>query len=249
MATVGVLHPGEMGAAVGAVARAEVLWAPEARSEATAERARAAGLKAASLAELVEGCDALLSICPPHAALDVARSVGGFRGIYCDANAIAPATAREVAGIVEAGGATAVDGGIVGGPPREPGTRLYVSGAAAGEVGALFEGTALEPVTLPGEIGAASALKMCYAAWTKGSAALLLAAAAAAEALGVEDALHAEWERSIPELHARLERARRSADSKGWRWVGEMREIEATLRAVDLPGGFHAAAAEVFDRR
>jgi 3-hydroxyisobutyrate dehydrogenase-like beta-hydroxyacid dehydrogenase len=249
MTTVGVLHPGEMGAAVGAVAQAEVLWAPEGRSAATAERARAVGLRAASLGELVEGCDVLLSICPPHAALDVARSVRGFGGIYCDANAIAPATAREVAGIVEAGGATAVDGGIVGGPPREPGTRLYVSGAAAGEVAALFEGTALEPVTLPGEIGAASALKMCYAAWTKGSAALLLTAAAAAEALGVEDALHDEWERSIPELHARLERARRSADAKGWRWVGEMREIEATLRAVDLPGGFHAAAAEVFDRR
>src|SRR5918992_2039731 len=138
MATVGVLHPGEMGAAVGAVARAEVLWAPEARSEATAERARAAGLKAASLAELVEGCDALLSICPPHAALDVARSVRGFRGIYCDANAIAPATAREVAEIVEASGATAVDGGIVGGPPNEPGTRPYLSGAPPPGGAALF---------------------------------------------------------------------------------------------------------------
>jgi hypothetical protein len=102
---------------------------------------------------------------------------------------------------------------------------------------------------LSAEIGTASALKMCFAAWTKGSAALLLAAAAAAEALGVEDALHDEWAQSIPELPARLERARRSADAKGWRWVGEMREIEATLRAVGLPGGFHAAAAEVFDRR
>src|SRR5918999_2672100 len=249
MTTVGVLHPGEMGAAVGTVARAEVLWAPEGRSAATAERARTAGLRAASLGELVEGCDVLLSICPPHAALDVARSVRGFRGIYCDANAISPATAREVAGIVEAGGATAVDGGIVGGPPREPGTRLYLSGAAASEVAALFEGTALEPISLSARIGTASALKMCFAAWTKGSAALLLTAAAAAEAFGVEDALREEWARSIPELHARLERARRSADAKGWRWVGEMHEIEATLRAVDLPGGFHAAAAEVFDRR
>ena len=249
MTTVGVLHPGEMGAAVGAVARAEVLWAPEGRSAATAERARAAGLRAAPLRELVEGCDVLLSICPPHAALDVARSVRGFRGIYCDANTIAPATAREVAEIVEASGATAVDGGIVGGPPSEPGTRLYLSGAAAAEVAALFEGTALEPISLSAGIGTASALKMCFAAWTKGSAALLLAAAAAAEALGVEDALREEWARSIPELPARLERARRSADAKGWRWVGEMHEIEATLRAVGLPGGFHAAAAEVFDRR
>jgi 3-hydroxyisobutyrate dehydrogenase-like beta-hydroxyacid dehydrogenase len=248
MTTVGVLHPGEMGAAVGAVARAEVLWAPEGRSAATAERACAAGLRAAPLRELIERCDVLLSICPPHAALEVARSVQGFRGIYCDANAIAPATAREVAGIVEARGATAMDGGIVGGPPREPGTRLYLSGPAADEVAALFEETALEPVSLSAEIGVASALKMCFAAWTKGSAALLLAVAAAAEALGVEDALRDEWARSIPDLPGRLERARRSADAKGWRWVGEMREIEATLESVGLPGGFHAAAAEVFDR-
>jgi 3-hydroxyisobutyrate dehydrogenase-like beta-hydroxyacid dehydrogenase len=251
MATVGVLHPGEMGAAVAEVTRAEVLRAPEGRSASTAARARAAGLRPAPLAHLVECCDVLLSICPPHAALDVAHTVAahGFGGIYCDANAIAPATAREVAGIVEAGGATAVDGGIVGGPPREPGTRLYLSGAAAREVAALFEETALEPVSLSAEIGMASALKMCFAGWTKGSAALLLAVAAAAEELGVGEALQEEWARSIPDLAARLERSRGSADAKGWRWVGEMHEIEATLRAVGLPGGFHAAAAEVFDRR
>src|ERR671915_1943680 len=106
MTTVGVLHPGEMGAAVGAVAQAEVLWAPEGRSAATAERARTAGLRAASLGELVEGCGVLLSICPPHAALDVARSVEGFRGIYCDANAVSPATAREVGALVEEAGAS-----------------------------------------------------------------------------------------------------------------------------------------------
>jgi 3-hydroxyisobutyrate dehydrogenase-like beta-hydroxyacid dehydrogenase len=237
---VGILHPGEMGAAVGAVARGEVFWAPEGRSEATAARAREAGLRPAPLAELLERCDVVLSICPPHAALDVARVCGGFRGVYCDANAISPGTMREVADAV---GGRVVDGGLIGGPPREAGTRLYLSGHAAGEVAELFGGTALEPRVLGDEIGTASALKMCYAAWTKGSAALLLAAAEAADRLGVGDALRAEWEHSIPELPARLEGARRSARAKGWRWVGEMEEIEATLGA-----GFHAAAAEVYRR-
>ncbi|HEY2936696.1 MAG TPA: DUF1932 domain-containing protein [Gaiellaceae bacterium] len=246
MATVGVLHPGEMGAAVAAVARGEVWWAPEGRSEATAARAREARLRPAPLPELLERCEVVLSICPPHAALEVARACAGYRGIYCDANAVSPENAREVARVV---GGEVVDGGIVGGPPREPGTRLYLSGAAAGEVAALFDGTALEPVAIGGEVGTASALKMCYAAWTKGSAALLLAVAEAAEALGLGDALRAEWERSIPGLPERAERAARSADAKGWRWVGEMREIEATLRAAGLPGGFHEAAAEIFERR
>jgi 3-hydroxyisobutyrate dehydrogenase-like beta-hydroxyacid dehydrogenase len=247
--TLGILHPGEMGAAVGAVARADVWWAPDGRSEATAARAQAAGLRPDTLTELLGRCDIVLSICPPHAALEVARTAAGYQGVYCDANAVAPETALEVGRIVSEAGARFVDGGIVGGPPRAPGTRFYLSGEAAGEVAAAFAGTALEPRVLGATPGTASALKMCYAGWTKGSAALLLTVADAAEALGVVDELSAEWELSLPGLADRLAAAERSARAKGWRWVGEMREIEATLRAVGLPGGFHEAAAETFERR
>ena len=250
MTVVGLLHPGEMGSAVGRVARAEVLWAPDGRSDATGERAQAAGLTAAPLEELVRRADVVLSICPPHAALDVARAVAalGYSGLYCDANAVSPATALEVARAVEEKAAAFVDGGIVGGPPTEPGTRLYLSGERAKDVGALFSGTTLEPVVLDARPGTASALKACYAGWTKGSAALLIALAEAAEALGVRDALEAEWEHSIPELPRRLAGARRSAAAKGWRWVGEMEEIAATLRAAGQPDGFHTGAADVFRR-
>ena len=48
---------------------------------------------------------------------------------------------------------------------------------------------------LDGDPVSASALKMTYAAWTKGTAALLLAIEATAEANGVAAALHAEWAR------------------------------------------------------
>ena len=121
--TVGLLHPGEMGAAVGAVLRGRglrVLWASEGRSAGTRERAAAAGLEDGGSAAELAGSDVLLSVCPPHAALDVARSVGRFEGLYVDANAVAPATARKVAEIVSAAGGELVDGGIVGSPPREP---------------------------------------------------------------------------------------------------------------------------------
>ena len=103
-------------------------------------------------------------------------------------------------------------------------------------------------MVLDGSPVAASALKMAYAAWTKGSAALLLSALASARATGVEEALRAEWKRSLPELGARSERAADSAAAKGWRWVGEMNEIAATFAAAGLPPGFHEAAAEMFDR-
>jgi 3-hydroxyisobutyrate dehydrogenase-like beta-hydroxyacid dehydrogenase len=245
--TVGLLHPGEMGAALGAVLRATgtpVLWASDGRSAETAGRAQEAGLEdVASVDELVRRCDVILSVCPPHAALDVARSVAGFTGVYVDANAISPASAHAVADAV----ARVVDGGIVGPPPRDRGTtRLYLSGVEADAVAALFAGTALEPRIVSEEIGAASAVKMAYAAWTKGTAALLLAVRSLARSEGVEAALLEEWELSLPDLPERSLRAAQSAATKGWRWVGEMEEIAATFATAGLPDGFHLAAADVF---
>lgn len=249
MTVVGVLHPGEMGAAVAATlsARGEtVFWASAGRSPATAERARAAGLEdAGDVDELSRRCEILLSICPPHAALDVARTAGGFPGIYVDANAIAPDTARAVAKLQP----RFVDGGIVGWPPHRPGTtRLYLSGGEAERVAALFAGTNLDARVIGGEPGAASALKAAYAGWTKGSAALLLTMRELARAEGVEEPLLEEWRLSLPELEERLPGAERSARRKGWRWIGEMEEIAHSMAAQDLPVGFHEAAAEVFRR-
>jgi len=261
--TVGLLYPGEMGAAVGqclAGAGHQVLWAPEGRSPATAARAEEAGLTAARFPELVGRSDVIVSVCPPHAALDIARDVArqaaqsqaaGFGGIYVDANAISPATAREVAVIVEAGGAAYVDGGIIGTPPVSPGfIRLYLSGPQAAKVRQLFEGSAVDArvVEQGSAVGAASAVKMAYASWTKGSAALLLAARAQARAEGVEETLLAEWGISQPGLTERSARAAGSAAAKGWRWVAEMEEIAATMAAAGLPDGFHQAAAEIYRR-
>jgi 3-hydroxyisobutyrate dehydrogenase-like beta-hydroxyacid dehydrogenase len=246
---VGVLHPGEMGAAIAAALRGggeTVLWASAERSPATAERAKQAGLEdAGNLDELCRRCDVLLSVCPPHAAVDVARAASGFTGIYVDANAIAPETARTIAGLHE----RFVDGGIVGPPPHRPGTtRLYLSGGDAETIAALFAGSNVEARVVSGAPGAASAVKAAYAGWTKGSAALLLTVRELARAEEVEDALLAEWRLSIPELEQRLAGAERSAQRKGWRWIGEMEEIARSMAAQDLPTGFHEAAAEVFRR-
>jgi 3-hydroxyisobutyrate dehydrogenase-like beta-hydroxyacid dehydrogenase len=244
LSTVGLLHPGEMGAAVGAVLRRQghrVLWASDGRSEETRARAEAAGLEDAGSVAQVAEADVVFSICPPHAALEVARSAH-FGGVYVDANAVSPATAAQVAGTVD----DFVDGGIVGSPPREPGTtRLYLSGERAAEVAGLFDGSVLDARVVEN----ASAVKMTYAAWTKGTAAMLLAIRELARREGVEETLLAEWDLSVPELRERHARAQRSAGAKGWRWVGEMEEIAATFEANGLPGGFHRAAAEIYRER
>jgi 3-hydroxyisobutyrate dehydrogenase-like beta-hydroxyacid dehydrogenase len=255
MTTIGLLHPGEMGASVGASGRGRghrVLWASQHRGADTARRAAAAGLEdAGTVAAVVAASDVVLSVCPPHAALDVARSVAGlgFRKLYVDGNAVSPGTSREIARIVEAAGATYVDGGIIGPPPDKPGTtRLYLSGVSAGRVKALFDGGPLEAIALPGELTGASAIKMCYAAWTKGSQALLMAVRALATAEGVDEALLAEWHRSQADLPKRSENAAKGTARKAWRWVGEMDEIAATFAADGLPDGFHRASSELYRR-
>jgi hypothetical protein len=233
---VGLLHPGEMGAAVGRVLQAnghEVLWASEGRSDATRERAQTFH-DIETVAALAAQAELILSICPPHAALDVARAVEGFDGVYVDANAISPMRAQEVASLHP----HFVDGGIVGGPPDEPGTTLYLSGPGAASVAVLFVGSKLEPRV----VANASALKMAYAAWSKGSAAMLLAIHDVALHFGVEE----EWRLAAPELAERVPRAEHAAATKGWRWSGEMEEIADTFAAAGQPDGFHRAAARVY---
>jgi 3-hydroxyisobutyrate dehydrogenase-like beta-hydroxyacid dehydrogenase len=250
-ATIGLLHPGEMGSRIGSALRErglDVLWASHGRSPATARRAEHAGLEdIGSVGELAARSDVILSVCPPHAAVEVARSAAGFSGVFVDANAVSPLTARAVASAVEGEGARFVDGGIIGPPPETFGTtRLYLSGKEASLVAALFEGTPVDARVIGPEPGHASALKMAYAAWTKGSAALLLAIRELARAEAVEPALLEEWRLSLPALEDRSLGAVGSAETKGWRWVGEMEEIASTFAAAGLPDGFHRAAAEVF---
>ena len=251
---VGLLHPGEMGASVGAAARsagAEVFWASEGRSHVTRERAEAADLRdARDLPALLDRSEVVLSVCPPHCAMDLAAEVAerGFGGLYVDANAVAPHTSREIGQMIVEAGGSYVDGGIIGPPARERGsTRLYLSGPRAAEVSALFEGSVLDAPVLDASVGPASALKMAYAAWTKGGDALLLAVRSYAAAEQVEDALVREWGLSQAGLAGRSERAGESA-GRAWRFEGEMHQIGHAFGDAGLPEGFHRAAASVYRR-
>jgi hypothetical protein len=238
-----------MGAALAAAARAagaDVGWVGVGRSLATRARADALRLReAGSIAELATGSELIVSICPPQAALAVAADVAAtsFSGTYLDANAVSPATAGRVRAVVESAGAAYVDGGVIGGPDRP---HLYVSGDKAGEVAAVFGEPARTTLLTEGGPTAASALKMVYAGWSKGSTALLFAIAASARRLDVEVPLRSEWESTQPGLLSRLASA--APAQKAWRWAGEMDEIAASLDGAGLPGGFHRAAAEVYRR-
>lgn len=253
--TVVLLHPGHMGVTIGAAAATSgtrVLWVSEHRSAESRQRAKQAGLTDVEhLAHAIRQSEVILSVCPPHAALATAQSVAvhGFRGVYVDANAVSRATAEKIGETVSAVGASFVDGGIIGSPVKRAGTtRLYLSGSRAAEVAALFSVSMLDARVIGSVPGAASALKMAYAAWTKCTDALVLAIRALAAREGVDQALLQEWALSQPDLERRSVQAAAVAAPKAWRYVGEMKEIAATLARAGLPSGFHTAAAALYER-
>jgi 3-hydroxyisobutyrate dehydrogenase-like beta-hydroxyacid dehydrogenase len=252
---VGVLHPGLMGACVASVIQQgghSVYWASEGRSGHTRNRADEHRLEdAGTLRELCRAVEVIISVCPPHAAEELARQVlaYSFHGVYVDANAISPRRTRHIAAMMEAGGAAFVDGGIVGLPTAEPGeTWLHLSGKRSDEIAYLFAAGPMETNIVGTEPGLASAVKMCYAAYTKGSTALLGGVLAAAEALGVRRHLERQWTNHWPgfpeETHNRI----RNITPKAWRFTGEMQEIADTFQHAGMPGGFHQAAEEIYER-
>lgn len=252
---IGILHPGAMGISVAAATQKSghmVYWASVGRSPHTQARAQQHHLlDGQSAAALCHTCTMLISVCPPHAAEEVAQQAlaHGFTGLFVDANAIAPQRARRIGEMMAARGVAFVDGGIIGGPAWQPqSTWLYLSGLEAERVADCFAKGPLETQIIGTEIGKASALKMCYAAYTKGTSALLAAILGTAESLAVRDELMQQWQRDDPAFPTQTENRVRRVTAKAWRFAGEMEEIATTFEAAGLPGGFHLAAAEVYTR-
>jgi len=255
MSKVGIINPGAMGISIAAAARAaghDVYWSAAGRSADTRQRADEHGLLAlASFSELCAVCEVILCVCPPHAAAAVADAVveAGFSGLYCDGNAIAPGQALKIGERLESASVDFVDGSIIGPPAWEAGTtRFYLSGPSAAQIASLFEGTVAEAVVISDEIGKASALKMVFAAQTKGFTALLSAIQGAAEQLGVRADLDREWARRDPAVAEQRVNQVRGVTGKAWRFAGEMQEIAATFESAGMPPGFFEAAHDVYQR-
>lgn len=253
--TVGILHPGSMGAAVAACAAtnaAEVLWCESGRSTASAERAARFGLAPVpTLADLLNRSDIVISLCPPAAAEELARDVArhGFAGVYVEANAINPERTQRIAALLEPD-ATVVDGGVVGSPPlggKSP--TLYLSGPddATARIEALFSGTAVWTAVLGVEAGKASALKLSYAAFQKTSRVLVALAVGMAREHGVDQELIEVASRRTDSYLAEPEYVAKTA-ARAWRWGPELEEAADALAAAGLPPEMLRAAASTLAR-
>lgn len=254
--TIAILMPGDMGHAVGRALREhghEVITCLEGRSDHSCALAAKAGLRdVGSLAAVVTEADLILSILPPASALGQAKLVAetmqakGKMPIYVDCNAISPETAIAVGEAITNAGAVFIDGGIIGMPPSGgPGPRFYVSGPDQALMAPL-NGKEIQVVGLGPEIGQASAIKMTYAALTKGTWTLQIAILLTAERLGVTGALLDEFENSQSAALTAMRASLPYLPADSARWVGEMEEIAKTFADAGVTPQFHQGAAEIF---
>ena len=252
---IGILHPGKMGISVAASAKNSghsLFWVSHGRGKATRSRAERFDLRELrSLSELCETCSMIISVCPPKYAGELSQQVlrAEFEGIFVDANAISPMRSQEISKQMDLAGVEYVDGGIIGGPAwQENSTFLYLSGLQSEQVAHCFERGPLVTRIIGQEIGRASAMKMCYAAKTKGMTALLCSIVATANELGVWEDLERHWSTEVSGTGKKALEDIQKVTTKAWRFSGEMEEIASTLDFARLPAVFHKSAAETYQR-
>ena len=253
--TVGLLGTGDMGHAVGTVLREHglrLLTCLEGRSERSRALAAKAGAEdVPTLEDLVRQADVLLSVLVPSSALAVASQVAdairatGAELLYVDCNAIAPRTAREVGVTIAAAGGRVADVGIIGPPPKKPGTKFYASGPGATEFARLGD-FGLDVRLLDGDIGQASGFKMCYGALTKGLQALATELLVAARLMGFEDELRTEQRETMAAVLSWVEANLPQMPPKAYRWVGEMEEIGACFADLGMTPDILNGAAAIY---
>ncbi len=230
---IAIVAQGAMGAGVGArlVQRGlRVVTSLAGRSDASAQRAKAAGMIAVSDAECAQ-VDFFLSICPPSDALALAEKMaaiittGSKKPVYVDCNAVSPQRKVAIGNVILKAGAPFVDVGITGLPPSEGRSpTLHASGPEAGKFGVLND-FGLKVNVIDGPIGAASALKMSYAGITKGMTALGSMMMLAATRAGVAELARGELDHSHAALITQFQRAVPDMFDKAYRFDGEMLEI------------------------
>ena len=256
--TIAIQSPGDMGHGIGRILSEggyRVVSALEGRSDRTQALSKEAGIEnIGEIGNLFLESDLILSIMRPDKALEFVLSLTKLANQYSsnptivDLNAIAPATGKIAAKAANGAGLKFIDGGIIGGPPKAPenhSPRLYVSGPGSEELIEL-NGTGLNFRSLGSKVGSASALKMSYAAMTKGLTAIAINSMVTAKLEGVDVAFLEELKSSQPNLFAHIEKWLPDMCPKAYRWVGEMEEISTTHQHNNLPEELFIGAAKIF---
>ncbi|KXN90135.1 hypothetical protein AN958_04625 [Leucoagaricus sp. SymC.cos] len=261
-----------VGAMGGAVARkltesgVTVLTHLEGRSERTRRRAQESGAAEASLKEIIQRSDFILSILPPSEAFTLAQTifqelvshprVAQPRLIYVDCNAVNDKTVRRISELFRGSPVAFVDASIIGGPPNGTYNPTFYASVDPGDREALdsfvnLTSWGLYIKALAGEggrVGDASALKMSYAGITKGITGLLatMVLAAHASSPATAEALIAELINSQPEVLRHITLSVPRMIPKAYRFIGEMQEISEFVG--EGQGDVHRGLSKLYER-
>ena len=254
--TIGVMSPGDMGHSVACALNeigCEVVTVLSGRSELSHIRARRSNMiDLGSIQEMVSASDFIFSIMPPREAKNFAKEIADAikvsdkPPVFVDCNAISPDTTLSIEAVIKAAGADFLNVGIIGPPPgRGSTTKFYASGEGANLLQFINQ-TDIQLVLLGDELIKASAIKMCYAALTKGTMTLHASVLVAAELLGIGEEVQSEIEES-QQFHwdAMKKRVSMLACDAG-RWAGEMDQISDTFGFAGVTPYLHKGAADVF---
>jgi 3-hydroxyisobutyrate dehydrogenase-like beta-hydroxyacid dehydrogenase len=254
--SVGIISAGDMGSAIGNVLRhagLHVVTSLAGRSDLTRRRAERAGLRdVGSLDGVVTASDLLLSVLVPAEAARLAEGVAdsmqrtGARPVFVDCNAIAPQTVRGLSARINAAGATFVDVGMMGGPPKLGGDspRIYCSGPDTADFESLRP-AGLDIRRVGPEIGQASGLKMLHSATTKGTRALWIELLVAARAMGLSQALADEFTAGGMQVKQELIDNIPHEPRRAHRMIGELEETALTFRGLGLTPKMLEGAADM----
>ncbi|KAI0109934.1 6-phosphogluconate dehydrogenase C-terminal domain-like protein [Daldinia grandis] len=263
IAKIGIISIGDMGVGIAKLLVANgfsVATNIKGRSTDTLDRAKTAQVELLDSDEaLTQQCSVILSVVPPRDAVATAQRIvdavsGPLRRAqdnplyFADLNAVAPASAKHIAGLFDRRlSVRFIDGSILGAPPAPKSTdpsagwtvpRIPTSGPhQISEIpgyGAKLA-AALNTRHVSPEIGAASGLKMCFASFTKGFTALAIQSFTTAHRLGVLSDLQGELREVVPRHYELAEKGVVGMAPKAYRWVTEMEEIARTLSEE---GGF-----------
>ena len=254
--TIGVMSPGDMGHSVASALNeigCEVVTVLSGRSELSQIRAKRSNMMdLGSLQEMVSVSDFIFSIMPPEKAENFAKEVAGAINtsdktpVFVDCNAISPDTTLSIASVIKAAGADFLNVGIIGPPPgRGSTTKFYASGEDANSLQFINQND-IRLVLVGDELINASAIKMCYAALTKGTMTLHASVLIAAELLGISEAVQNEIEESQPFHWGAMKKNISMLACDADRWAGEMDQISDTFGSAGLTPYLHKGAADVF---
>ncbi len=254
--SVGVMSPGEMGTAVATVLRTHglrVVTCLEGRSARTRQRAEDAQLEVVpTLERLVTTVDAVLSIVPtldaPVVGAGIAQALAqtGTSLDFIEANAISPMTSTAIEQTITQAGGRYSDGCINGGAASMGSSGLlYLSGPDADSAAVELRRHGLGVEVLGAHPGQASAFKMAYAGFTKGTTALLLELTLMAHAWGCLDTILDTYARSYPEAFRMFTTHLTTWPENAAIRAQEMAELTATVEAAHLQPVMAPGAAQI----